>query len=74
MQILYQARGRELEQLTGQLRMLQEESAREKRILNHQLALAQGEYVFHLLFYEVIYQSLRSMFVINGMVTLLKEV
>ncbi|XP_071825621.1 uncharacterized protein [Apostichopus japonicus] len=43
MQILYQARGRELEQLTGQLRMLQEESAREKRILNHQLALAQGE-------------------------------
>ncbi|KAJ8036612.1 hypothetical protein HOLleu_20634 [Holothuria leucospilota] len=43
MQILYQARGRELEQLTGQLRILQEESAREKRILNHQLALAQGE-------------------------------
>ncbi|XP_022090704.1 centrosomal protein of 152 kDa-like [Acanthaster planci] len=43
LQILYKARGRELDQLRGQLQVLKEESAREKRIMNHQLALAQGE-------------------------------
>ncbi|XP_038058353.1 centrosomal protein of 152 kDa-like isoform X2 [Patiria miniata] len=43
LQILYKARGRELDQLGNQLQVLKEESGRDKRILNHQLALAQGE-------------------------------
>ncbi|XP_071788936.1 centrosomal protein of 152 kDa-like isoform X2 [Asterias amurensis] len=43
LQILYKARGRELDHLSSQLQVLKEESGREKRILNHQLALAQGE-------------------------------
>ncbi|XP_030856292.1 centrosomal protein of 152 kDa isoform X3 [Strongylocentrotus purpuratus] len=43
LEILYQARGREINNLTSQLEALREESAREKRILNHQLAMAQDE-------------------------------
>lgn len=43
LEILYQARGREINNLTAQLEALREESAREKRILNHQLAMAQGD-------------------------------
>ncbi|XP_063953282.1 centrosomal protein of 152 kDa-like isoform X2 [Lytechinus pictus] len=43
LEILYQARGREINNLTTQLEALREESTREKRILNHQLAMAQDE-------------------------------
>ncbi|XP_071488568.1 uncharacterized protein [Diadema antillarum] len=43
LEILYNARGREIKDLTAQLKLLQEESARERRILNHQLAMLQDE-------------------------------
>uniref|UniRef100_S4RMD0 Uncharacterized protein n=1 Tax=Petromyzon marinus TaxID=7757 RepID=S4RMD0_PETMA len=43
LQILYQARGREVSELSRQLLTLQEESARDLRILSHQLALVTGE-------------------------------
>lgn len=43
LEILYQARGREIQNLTSQLETLREEGARDKRILNHQLAMAQDE-------------------------------
>ncbi|XP_072173569.1 uncharacterized protein [Diadema setosum] len=43
LEILYNARGREIKDLTAQLKLLQEENARERRILNHQLAMLQDE-------------------------------
>ncbi|XP_033108121.1 centrosomal protein of 152 kDa-like isoform X3 [Anneissia japonica] len=43
LQILYKARGRELEELRQQLKQVTEEGARETRVLNHQLALSDGE-------------------------------
>ena len=45
LEILYQARGREIRELTAKLEALEEASAREKRILNHQLAMAQGRQI-----------------------------
>ncbi|XP_071098914.1 centrosomal protein of 152 kDa-like [Haliotis cracherodii] len=43
LQILYKARGRQLEDLRRDLDTLKQESGRENRILKHQLSLAQGE-------------------------------
>ena len=43
LEILYKAKSRELEQVSRQLETLKEEGAREKRILNHQLALVNGQ-------------------------------
>ncbi|XP_046566114.1 uncharacterized protein LOC124274784 isoform X1 [Haliotis rubra] len=43
LQILYKARGRQLEDLQRDLETLKQESGRENRILKHQLSLAQGE-------------------------------
>ncbi|XP_067653234.1 centrosomal protein of 152 kDa-like [Haliotis asinina] len=42
LQILYNARGRQLEDLQSDLETLKQESGRENRILKHQLSLAQG--------------------------------
>uniref|UniRef100_UPI00359018DB centrosomal protein of 152 kDa isoform X3 n=1 Tax=Myxine glutinosa TaxID=7769 RepID=UPI00359018DB len=43
LRILYEARGRESARLTEQLRVLRDESERQTRVLNHQLALVSGE-------------------------------
>ncbi|XP_070536421.1 centrosomal protein of 152 kDa-like isoform X2 [Ptychodera flava] len=42
-QILYKARGRRLEELTSEVEILKEEKGREIRILNHKLAVSEGE-------------------------------
>ena len=42
LQILYEARGRRIEELVGEVSRLQEDGDREIRILKHKLTLAQG--------------------------------
>ena len=43
LQILYNARGRKIEELDRDLKEVQDDSDREIRILKHKLALAQGK-------------------------------
>ncbi|KAK3095207.1 hypothetical protein FSP39_011518 [Pinctada imbricata] len=43
LQVLYKARGRKIEDLNNELEICKQESAREIRILKHQLSLAKGE-------------------------------
>ena len=42
LKILYDARGKKMERLTKEIDKLEEDKGREKRILNHQLAMAKG--------------------------------
>ena len=42
LQILYNARGRKIEELDNQLKQLQDDSSREIRILKHKMALIEG--------------------------------
>nr|XP_039265980.1 centrosomal protein of 152 kDa-like [Styela clava]XP_039265982.1 centrosomal protein of 152 kDa-like [Styela clava] len=43
LQILYKARGKKIDEISRELEDLKNESAREKRILNHQLAMAKDQ-------------------------------
>jgi len=40
---LYKARGRKLEEMTNEFEILKQETAREIRILKHQLSVAKGK-------------------------------
>ena len=42
LQVLYKARGRKLEELTSEYEILKQETAREIRILKHQVSSAKG--------------------------------
>lgn len=46
LQILYNARGRKIEELDRELRTLQDDSEKEIRITNHKLALTEGELLY----------------------------
>lgn len=46
LRILYDARGKKIEKMTREVEAMRQEGEREKRILSHQLALAEGEMKF----------------------------
>lgn len=43
LKILYEARGKKMDRLSKEIDKLEEDKGREKRILNHQLAMAKGK-------------------------------
>lgn len=51
LQVLYQARGRKIEELSEKLNEREEELGRQIRVLNHQLVMLKGLYMFFRNFY-----------------------
>ena len=63
--ILYNARGRKIEELDRELKKTKEESDREIRILKHKVALAEGIALCHLCLIFVFYISISFSLVIS---------